>query len=256
MCSSKTLSFVSLLSFFAFTVYAAPFENTTSSTLTVTPGPTLTSNDSWAMPTGGWISPQYTWIFQFPLPILPVKEPKFTYTNATSGAVIDYYEVEVKPIQKQIYPNLGVTNLYAYDGLQPGPTFMMHKGREAVVRFTNNSPINSSVHVHGQYNRAPFDGWAADYALPGQYKDYYYPNAQNARTIWYHDHTEFATGMNVYMGLDGFYLLSDDEEQALDLPKGQYDIAMSICSKQYGNNGELVYNTNGNTGVWGDIIQV
>lgn len=54
------------------------------------------------------------------------------------------------------------------------------------MRFTNLSPTNASAHVHGQYNRAPFDGWAADYALPGQYKDYYYPNAQNARTIWYH----------------------------------------------------------------------
>ncbi|CBX98804.1 hypothetical protein LEMA_P080430.1 [Plenodomus lingam JN3] len=179
-----------------------------------------------------------------------------TYTNPTTGAVIDYYEIEIRSIQKQIYPNLGVANLYAYDGLQPGPTFMMRKGREAVVRFTNNSPTNSSVHVHGQYNRAPFDGWAADYAFPGQYKDYYYPNAQNARTIWYHDHTEFETGENVYMGLDGFYLLSDDEEQALDLPKDEYDIALSICSKQYGNNGELIYNTNGHTGVWGDIIQV
>lgn len=201
MCSSKTLSFASLLPFLTFTVQAAPFENTTSSTLTVTPTPTSTSNDSWVEPTGGWISPQYTWIFAYPLPILPVKEPKLTYTNPTTGAVIDYYEVEVRSIQKQIYPNLGVADLYAYDGLQPGPTFMMYKGRgkiysvdacyenllipftEAVVRFTNKSPTNSSVHVHGQYNRAPFDGWAADYALPGQYKDYYYPNAQNARTI-------------------------------------------------------------------------
>lgn len=41
---------------------------------------------------------------------------------------------------------------------------------EAVVRFTNKGPTNMSVHVHGQYNRAPFDGWAGDYALPGQYK--------------------------------------------------------------------------------------
>lgn len=57
---------------------------------------------------------------------------------------------------------------------------------EAVVRFTNNGPTNLSVHVHGQYNRAPFDGWAGDLSSPGQYKDYYYPNAQNARTIWYH----------------------------------------------------------------------
>lgn len=58
------------------------------------------------------------------------------------------------------------------------------------------------------------------------------------------------------MGLNGFYLLSDEEEQALDLPKGNFDIAMVISSKQYGSNGELVYNTNGNTGLWGDIIQV
>jgi bilirubin oxidase len=43
-----------------------------------------------------------------------------------------------------------------------------------------------SVHVHGQYNRAPFDGWASDWAVPNWRKDYYWPNAQNARTIWYH----------------------------------------------------------------------
>jgi FtsP/CotA-like multicopper oxidase with cupredoxin domain len=57
---------------------------------------------------------------------------------------------------------------------------------EAVVRFANRGPTNISTHVHGQYNRAPFDGWASDWAYPGQYKDYHYPNAQNARTIWYH----------------------------------------------------------------------
>jgi bilirubin oxidase len=64
---------------------------------------------------------------------------------------------------------------------------------EAIVRFANRGPTNISTHVHGQYNRAPFDGWASDWAYPGQYKDYHYPNAQNARTIWYHvsikDHT-------------------------------------------------------------------
>lgn len=57
---------------------------------------------------------------------------------------------------------------------------------EAVVRYVNRGSTNVSVHVHGQYNRAPFDGWASDYAYPGQYKDYHYPNGQNARTIWYH----------------------------------------------------------------------
>jgi len=256
MCSSKAVSVATILLFLTIAIDAAPCTNTTKATFTALPTATSTSNGSLAEPTAGWISPPYTWIFGYPLPIMPAKVPKLTYTNATSGAVIDYYEVEVRQIQKQIYPNLGTTTLYAYDGMEPGPTFQMHQGREAVVRFTNNSPTNSSVHVHGQYNRAPFDGWAADYTYTGQYKDYYYPNAQNARTIWYHDHTEFETGENVYMGLVGFYLLSDGEEQALDLPRDNHDIAMVITSKQYGPDGELVYNTNGNTGLWGDIIQV
>lgn len=127
---------------------------------------------------------------------------------------------------------------------------------EAVVRFTNNSPTNSSVHVHGQYNRAPFDGWADDYANPDQYKDYYYPNAQNARSIWYHDHTARQTGENVYMGLYGFYLLTDEEEQALGLPAGDYDIPLALSAKQYAADGSLFFDTHNNTGLWGDVIHV
>jgi bilirubin oxidase len=145
---------------------------------------------------------------------------------------------------------------------------------ESVVRFSNHGQTNVSTHVHGQYNRAPFDGWAADYAQPGQYKDYHYPNAQDARTIWYHvsisvrkdvlawliltsqDHTEYATGVNVYLGLEGFYFLTDDEEQALNLPTGKYDVPLALSAKQYSTNGTLVYNSNGNFGLPGDVIQV
>jgi bilirubin oxidase len=65
---------------------------------------------------------------------------------------------------------------------------MVKKGREAVVRFINHSDRTNSVHLHGSYSRAPFDGWADDTTDVGEYKDYYYPNAQNARTLWYHDH--------------------------------------------------------------------
>jgi bilirubin oxidase len=52
-----------------------------------------------------------------------------TYTDDATGADIDYYEVEVKSGKKQIYPDLPATTLFTYDGLQPGPTFIMHKGR-------------------------------------------------------------------------------------------------------------------------------
>lgn len=141
-----------------------------------------------------------------------------------------------------------------------------------MIRFSNRGPANIATHVHGQYNRAPFDGWASDFAYPGQYKDYHYPNAQNARTIWYHvsyrrqapidctdvskDHTEYTTGVNVYLGLEGFYLLTDDEEQALDLPTGDYDIPLSLSAKQYSNNGTLVFDASSDYGIPGDVIQV
>jgi bilirubin oxidase len=58
------------------------------------------------------------------------------------------------------------------------------------------------------------------------------------------------------MGQEGFYLLTDSEEQALNLPPGLYDIPMSLTSKQYAQDGSLVYDTNGNNGVPGDVIQV
>ncbi|KAH7132250.1 Cupredoxin [Dendryphion nanum] len=220
--------------------------------------PTSTSRSvglSRPKPTGSWISPEYTWIFEFPLPIPSAKSPKLAYTTA-SGSTIDYYEVEVKSFTKQIYPNLPPTEMVGYDGMSPGPTFLMQRGREAVVRFSNNGPTKMSVHVHGQYNRAPFDGWAADYALGGQYKDYYYPNAQNARTIWYHDHTEYETGVNAYKGQEGFYLLSDAEERKFELPAGKYDIPLALAAKIYNSDGSLNYATNNAIGLWGDIIQV
>lgn len=49
---------------------------------------------------------------------------------------------------------------------------MVQRGRESVVRFINHSDRENSVHLHGSYSRAPFDGWAEDTTLVGQYKDY------------------------------------------------------------------------------------
>jgi hypothetical protein len=75
--------------------------------------------------------------------------------------------------------------------------------------------------------------WAEDTTEIGQYKDYYYPNAQAARTLWYHDHAIEHTAENAYFGQAGFYLLTDPIEQALNLPKGKYEVALALSSKRY-----------------------
>jgi bilirubin oxidase len=68
-----------------------------------------------------------------------------SYYNATTKNYIDYYEIEIKPLEQQIYPGLKKARLVGYDGISPGPTFRMEKGREAVVRFKNYGDSDISV---------------------------------------------------------------------------------------------------------------
>lgn len=105
-----------------------------------------------------------------------------------TGKDIWYYEIEIKAFQHQVYPTLRAANLIGYDGMSPGPTFIVPVGTETVVRILNSATDENSVHLHGSPSRAPFDGWAEDVTFPGEYKDYYWPNYQSGRFLWYHDH--------------------------------------------------------------------
>jgi hypothetical protein len=57
-------------------------------------------------------SPAYTWIFERPLPIPPIAQPKFTKT--LNGIPVQFYESEIKSFTHQVYPNLGPANLVGY----------------------------------------------------------------------------------------------------------------------------------------------
>ena len=41
--------------------------------------------------------------------------------------------------------------------------------------------------------------------VPGQ-ADYFYPNDQSARLVWYHDHAHGITRLNAYAGIASAYL--------------------------------------------------
>jgi bilirubin oxidase len=111
-----------------------------------------------------------------------------TVPNPITGQDIRYYEIEIKPFSQQVYPGKSPAAQVGYDGISPGPTIIIPRNVESVVRFVNNAELENSVHLHGSPSRAPFDGWAEDITRPGEYKDYYYPNYESARMLWYHDH--------------------------------------------------------------------
>ncbi len=59
----------------------------------------------------------------------------------------------------------------------------------------------------------------------GTTQKYYYPNGQEATTLFYHDHVLGATSTNLYSGLVGFYFIRDQYDtgipvKGLKLPAG------------------------------------
>lgn len=65
---------------------------------------------------------------------------------------------------------------------------------------------------------------------PGQ-AEYYYPNNQGARMLWYHDHAHGTTRLNAYAGLASAYVITDSYE-SLTLTVG-YDLPGPLDSRTH-----------------------
>ena len=94
--------------------------------------------------------------------------------------------------------------------------------------------IRTSTHLHGGFvpwisDGVPFAFWdptgqrgpsfAGNSVLnPGAASneaEYYYPNQQSARLMWYHDHAIGTTRLNAYAGIASAYVIYDDYELGL-----------------------------------------
>lgn len=112
------------------------------------------------------------------------------------------------------------------------------------------------THLHGGHTEAVSDGSPLAWFTPffnkkgpefhkGQNEPYLYNNDQDAATIWYHDHALGITRLNVYAGLAGFYLLTDNNEEQLQaehkLPAAEYDMGLAIQDRMFTTDGQLYY---------------
>lgn len=181
-----------------------------------------------------------------------------------SSATCDYFKLEMRAVQAEILPGFQ-TLVFGYNGVVPGPVINVMQGKQAVVRHKNSLPAVhptlgyepwTSVHLHGSGSLPQFDGYASDITRPGEYKDYHYPNYQQARTLWYHDHGVHHTAENAYHGLVGMYVMRDANEQALPIPKGEYDVPLIISDAMFQSDGNLLFSLANHSGHWGDVILV
>ncbi|MDX5443406.1 MAG: multicopper oxidase domain-containing protein, partial [Hymenobacteraceae bacterium] len=152
------------------------------------------------------------------------------------------------PNTNQLYPHLLPVDKsihWSYDEEEENEDWLQQYGVPIVT------------HLHGGHTESASDGLPESWYSPFFTKTgstflkgdpgnpYVYDNNQQAATIWYHDHALGITRLNVYAGLAGFYVLTDNVEQNLQntnkLPKGPYDIGLAIQDKMFTTSGELHY---------------
>jgi FtsP/CotA-like multicopper oxidase with cupredoxin domain len=141
--------------------------------------------------------------------------------------------------------------MWTYGGPYPGLTFRRPTGQQTQITFTNNLPSLAgamTVHHHGNHSVSLDDGQATGAAYlfgTGESRTYTYDgieNGENERGTmqFYHDHRMGETGLNVWMGLEGLYIIDDPADPAT-LPSGAYDIPMVIADRQFDSDNQLEY---------------
>jgi hypothetical protein len=141
-----------------------------------------------------------------------------------------------------------------------GPIFRVKQGQRVQVRLKNELPDPTIIHWHGLLIPEEMDGHPRYAIAPGESFEYDFQVINRAGMYWFHPHPHQLTAPQVYYGLAGLFIVSDDEETALGLPAGEYDLPLVIQDRTFDLQNEMVYLTNGMMdqmiGFLGDTILV
>jgi FtsP/CotA-like multicopper oxidase with cupredoxin domain len=199
---------------------------------------------------------------------VPFREP-LPIPRELSGARL---RIPIREAEAQIFPG-AKTKLWTYGGSFPGPTVRRPAGERTEVSFHHELPAAAgelSVHLHGGHNRTQFDGQPGgltksqphslfcriprglsarasgnDLLLaPGERKTYVYDLIEDGRPErsafqWYHDHRLDRTSPHTWRGLAGMWIVDDDFDAALPLPRGERDIPLMIAERTFDRDNQL-----------------
>jgi FtsP/CotA-like multicopper oxidase with cupredoxin domain len=193
------------------------------------------------------------------LKVPPVLAP----TSTADG--VDTYDIVHRPATARILPKpFPPTPIFGYNGIYPGPTIRQTRsGRRTVVRNRNALPAGHpySTHLHGSPSQPFYDGHPDDLVPVGAVKTYRYPNDEEGRTLWYHDHAIHQTADHVYRGLAGFFLQQPSaretgEFRLAQLPSGEYDVPLLVSDVQYTPEGRVFFDDEGHDSLFGNVVMV
>jgi spore coat protein A len=203
-------------------------------------------------------------------------------SSGRSSSNVPWYRVAMREAECKLHRDLPATRLWCYGASSPGPTFETRSGQGLFIEWPNELPpkhflpidhslhgaeagnpeVRGVVHVHGAKAPPESDGYPEDWYVPGKSRTYFYPNRQDAAALWYHDHATGINRLNIYAGMFGLFLIRDDVEDALDLPRGRFEIPLVIYDRLLRQDGQLDYPVSGDAAkpwvpeVFGNVMVV
>jgi FtsP/CotA-like multicopper oxidase with cupredoxin domain len=130
-------------------------------------------------------------------------------------------------------------------GAYLGPIIRVRRGQRVRIDLVNRLPESTIIHWHGLHVPDDMDGHPRFAIAPGERYVYDFTVVNRAGSYWFHPHPHGRTGKQVYFGLAGLFLVSDDEEAALGLPGGAHDLPLVIQDRTFDADNQLVYLSEG-----------
>lgn len=132
-------------------------------------------------------------------------------------------------------------------GTWPGPTIRRPSGNPTTLTVRHLLPASAdtlTIHHHGSHSASVDDGLPAGVnpdspvLKPGGERVYVYEHQEagepeRAAMQWYHDHSHGRTSFNSWMGLGGLFILDDDVEAAMPLPRGAYEVPLFLADRSF-----------------------
>jgi spore coat protein A len=213
-------------------------------------------------PAPALISPDRLTPFIEPLPVPPLARSSGKRPIAKNSSIrLPYFRLPICEMTCKVHPEVPATRWWSYGNSIPGPTIETRSGEGVLVEWPNELPENhflpidhklmgaeadkpevrTVVHLHGAKAPPVSDGYPENWYTPGKSLVYHYPNEQDAALLWYHDHAMGINRLNIYAGMLGLYIVRDPAEEALHLPKGEYEVPLVIFDRLLRTDGQLYY---------------
>lgn len=182
--------------------------------------------------------------------------------NPEHGAQqIPYYRIAMREVMQKVHRDLPPTRMWSFNDSFPGPTIETMSGHGIFVEWVNELPrrhflpidhtlhgaeaslpeVRSVIHLHGGRTPSESDGYPEDWVVPGNSQSCFYPAKQDAALLFYHDHSMGINRLNIYAGMQGFFIVRDPLEASLKLPSGKYEIPLMLCDRLLRKDGQLDY---------------